>query len=103
VIGRNTFFNPRTINVDMRVQKDFTFAEKYNLQLIGEAFNIANHQNVTSINASAYTLTTASSGAQATNPTSTLVYQSTFGTVTAANSNNSYQVRQVQLAARLVF
>ena len=43
VVGRNTFTLPRTIVVDTRVQKEFSFAERYNLQLIGEAFNLANH------------------------------------------------------------
>jgi Carboxypeptidase regulatory-like domain len=100
-IGRNTFRNPRTINLDMRAQKDFTFAEKYNLQLIGEAFNLANHQNVTGITTTGYILNTVSTNPAA--PTSTLNYQSTFGGVTSANSNNAYQVRQIQLALRLVF
>ena len=100
-IGRNTFTYPRTINVDMRIQKDFTFAEKYNLQLLGEAFNLANHQNITGIQGSGYTLLTSQTNPNA--PTSTLVYQPTFGTVTSANSNNVYQVRQLQLAARITF
>ncbi len=103
-IGRNTFNYPRTIDVDLRVQKDFTFLEKFNLQLIGEAFNLANHQNITGLNTSGYTLSTvqppAGSSAQ---PASTLVYQTTFQTVTSANSNNVYQTRQIQLAARLTF
>jgi hypothetical protein len=100
-IGRASFRQPRTINLDLRAQKDFTVAEKYNLQLIGEAFNLANHQNVTGVNTTGYILTTSSSNAQ--NPTSTLVYQPTFGSVTSSNSNNAYQVRQVQLALRLTF
>ena len=53
VIGRNTFTIPRTI-LDLRAQKDFNIAEKYNLQLIGEAFNLANHQNVTGISTTGY-------------------------------------------------
>jgi hypothetical protein len=103
-LGRNSFFNPRFINVDLRIQKDFTFAEKYNLEIFGEAFNLANHQNVTGINTSGYTLNTVqpATGSSAA-PTSTLGYNSTFGTVTAANGNNSAQPRQVQLAARIVF
>lgn len=103
-LGRNTFRYPRTINLDMRAQKDFTFAEKYNLQLIGEAFNLANHQNITGITNTGYVLSTVqpASGSPAA-PTSTLNYQPTFGTVNAANSNNAYQTRQVQLALRLVF
>ena len=100
-LGRNNFFEPRTMDVDLRIQKEFTFAEKYNLQLIGEAFNLANHRNVTGVNTSGYTLSTSQANPAA--PTSTLVYQPTFGTVTAANGNNTYQVRQVQLAVRMVF
>ena len=103
-LGRNSLRYPRTINLDMRAQKDFTFAEKYNLQLIGEAFNLANHQNVTGLNTTGYSLNTVQppTGSSAA-PTSTLVYQTGFGTVTSANSNNAYQVRQVQLALRLTF
>ena len=103
-IGRNTLRNPRTINLDLRAQKDFTFAEKYNLQLIGEAFNLANHQNVTGITTTGYILNTVAppTGSPAL-ATSTLNYQSTFGSITSTNSNNAYQVRQIQLALRLVF
>ncbi|HTH53986.1 MAG TPA: TonB-dependent receptor [Edaphobacter sp.] len=100
-VGINTFRRPRTINLDMRAQKDFRFAEKYSLQLVGEAFNLANHQNVTGVNSTGYILNTSQTNPTA--PTSMLNYQSTFGTVTASNSNNAYQVRQVQLALRLVF
>ena len=104
-IGRNTFRYPRTINLDMRAEKDFTFREKYDVQLLGEAFNLANHQNVTGIITTGYQLSTVTppTGSAAA-PTSTLVYQNaTFGAVTAANSNNAYQTRQVQLALRVVF
>ena len=103
-IGRNTYRYPRTINLDLRAQKDFTFAEKYNLQLIGEAFNLANHQNVTGITSQGYVLNTAqpATGNPAM-PVSTLNYQTTFGAVTNANSNNAYQTRQIQLALRLTF
>ena len=103
-VGRNTFRYPRTINLDMRAQKDFTFAEKYNLQLIAEAFNLANHQNITGLNGTGYVLNTVTPAAGiSAAPVSTLNYQPTFGSVTAANSNSVYQVRQVQLAARIVF
>ena len=72
--------------------------------MIGEAFNLANHQNVTGLNTTGYSLNTVqpATGSSAA-PTSTLVYQTGFGSVTSANSNNAYQVRQVQLALRLTF
>jgi outer membrane receptor protein involved in Fe transport len=97
-VGRNAFTLPRTIVVDTRVQKEFTFAEHYNLQLIGEAFNIANHQNVTGVNTSAYAFTT-----NTTANTSVLTYQSGFQTVQTANSNYAYSPRLIQLALRLAF
>ena len=101
LIGRNSYREPRTINLHLRAQKDFLLAEKYNLELIGEA--LANHQNATTINSSGYVLSTVQSANTTEAPTSTLTYQPTFGSVTAANANNAYQVRQVLLALRLTF
>lgn len=91
-LGRNTRQYPRTMVVDMRAQKSFNFAEKYNLELIGEAFNLANHQNVTSVNTTGYTF----SG-------SNLQYNPAAGTPQNANSNFAYSPRQMQVAVRLVF
>ena len=66
--------------------------EKYRLELLGEAFNLFNHQNVTGVNNTGYTI----SG-------STLTFNTNFGTVTNANSNTIYRERQIQLAVRLAF
>ncbi len=95
-LGRNTRQYPRTAVVDLRAQKTFTFREKYNLELIGEAFNLANHQNVTSVSTTGYTFSTVSG-------VNTLAYNPTAGTPQNANSNFAYSPRQVQLAARLTF
>lgn len=91
-IGLNTFQRKRTIVTDVRAQKNFSFEGKYTLELLGELFNVANHQNVTSVNTTGYTF----SG-------SNLNYNSTAGSVTNANSNYAYSPRQVQLAVRLQF
>lgn len=91
-LGRNTRQYPRTTVVDLRAQKDFRIAEKYSLELIGEAFNLANHQNVTSVNTTGYSL----SG-------SNLQYNPAAGTPQNSNSNFAYSPRQVQLAIRLMF
>jgi len=91
-LGRNTYQQRRTADFDLRGQKEFTFNEKYHLQLIGEGFNMFNHQNVTSVNTTGYTF----SG-------SNLNYNGAAGTVTNANSNYVYSPRQVQLAVRLEF
>ncbi len=100
-LGRNTFNYPRTINVDTRVQKDFRLHENYNLQLIAEAFNLANHQNVTTINTGAYTLANTVGTGSSTN--ATLAPITSFGTVSATNSTYAYAPRQFQFALRLQF
>lgn len=100
--GRNSQRQPVTAVVDARVQKDFSIHEKYNLQLIGEAFNLANHQNITGVNSTGYAITTAQ-GSATVAPTATLVYQPTFQTTTSANSNYAFSPRLIQIAARLVF
>ena len=43
--GRNNMTGPPTKNLDMIVYKDFRFAERLNLQLRAEFFNIFNHAN----------------------------------------------------------
>jgi hypothetical protein len=101
-VGRNSEQQPRTILVDARAQKDFTFREKYNLQLIGEAFNVANHQNVTGVSTTGYAISTVKGNTAATTVNS-LTYQPTFGTVSSANTNYAYGPRVIQLAMRLVF
>jgi hypothetical protein len=65
------------------------------LELLGEVFNIMNHQNITGIEDEAYTLST-------TNGTA-LTPTSDFGTFTNSNSNWAYSSRQIQIAARLHF
>ena len=98
-IGRNTFRYPAVCNLDLRAAKSFKFAERADLELIGEAFNLLNHQNITSIYSTGYLIDGASS------PTTMprLTYQTKFGTVTNSNSTNLYRERQIQLAVRLTF
>jgi outer membrane receptor protein involved in Fe transport len=94
--GRNDFRYPRTSVIDMRLSKRFAFTERYSLQLIGEAFNLFNRQNVTSVNNLGYFL-----GGTAAAPT--LSFNSAFGSVANSNSNFAYSTRQVQIGARLFF
>jgi hypothetical protein len=86
--------------MDTRLSKSVMFANMNRLELLAEAFNFFNHVNVTSVNTVGYTLT---AGIAATAGTVGLVYNSAFATATAANNNNVYGPRQVQLAVRLHF
>jgi len=93
--GRNTHQQPHTAVFDLRAAKDLTFHEKYKLQLIGEAFNLFNHQNVTGVNSTAYSFNN-----------NNLIWGyngNVFGQVTNVNSNYAYSTRQVQLSMRLQF
>lgn len=76
-------------------------APDYNLEFLAGAFNLANHQNVTGVGATAYVVTE-----DTTNHLNTLTpYTATpFQSVTSTdNSNFAYNVRQLQMALRLTF
>jgi hypothetical protein len=101
-IGINTMRYPRDIVDDVRLQKAITFAGGRSLQLILNAFNVANHQNYMSyVSTTAYTLKGYTATYQGQPSPST---NSGFGVL--SNSNNSswlYTPRQVEIAARLNF
>ncbi|SFS09073.1 TonB-dependent Receptor Plug Domain [Granulicella pectinivorans] len=100
ITGRNQYHFRNDQVLDTRLSKSITFADKYQLELLAEAFNFLNHVNVTGVNTVGYTLT---AGTAATPNTAGMTYNSAFGTTTAANNNNVYSPRQMQLAVRLHF
>ena len=97
-LGHNNFTQNRILVDDVRIEKQFPITERAHLQVFLQAFNIANHQNESTANTTAFVLT----GTSAT--TGTAVYQSNFGTVNRTNNSGfSYTPRQLELAARLFF
>jgi hypothetical protein len=101
--GRNSQKYPITTFVDARVEKDFDFGEGYHLQVMAEGFNLGNHDNITGLNTSAYTLSNTIPTAGPATSTSNLVYSTSYGSVTSANSNYAIGPRQIQLSARFQF
>lgn len=100
VVGRNTFRMKRTINMDLRISKQVKIRENMGVELIGEAYNIFNHQNVTGVNNTGYISgSTTSAGVV----TPTLSYNSSFATVTNSNSNFAFSSRQIQIGFRFLF
>ena len=93
--GRNQLNAPRNIVVDARLQKDFRVREGMQFQLLAEAFNLANHRNITGVNTGAFSI-----GAN-----NVLTATTNFGTPSSSgvNGNYAYQVRQFQFSGRLVF
>ncbi len=106
-IGRNTFRYPGIINADLRASKKTRLSERMELELLVESFNLLNHQNVTSIDTTGYTIT----GATSISTLPRLTWQNggktgtgpEFGMVTNANNTKLYTDRQIQVAARLHF
>jgi outer membrane receptor protein involved in Fe transport len=94
MLGRNTFRFPRTENVDLRVSRRIRVSERYAMEVLGEAFNLLNRQNITSVADRMFNI-------PSTTP-ARLVFDPTFGNPTAAG-NTIFRERQIQLAARFEF
>jgi outer membrane receptor protein involved in Fe transport len=112
-IGRNTAKQPSTLVLDARLQKDLRVSERFNIELIGEGFNLLNYVNVTGVNSTAYSIggcvtTTTPETCNVTyqpfsNPSHGLTSQSGFGAITNADSTFVYSQRQIQLGLKLDF
>ncbi len=118
-LGRDTYTMPKTADVDMRISKSFNLTrgnERLRFEIIGEAFNLFNHQNITTVNTTAYSITNGNPAAPtATSPcrpavpgsyTSAnyyLIANPAFGTYLNSNSNTVLTSRQMQIAGRLYF
>jgi len=104
-VGRNTYRYPRIYNLDLRFAKKTAITERCNLEILGETFNLLNHQNVTAIETIGYII----NGATTAGGNARLTYLSGangtahFGDFTNANSTALYRERQIQLALRLTF
>jgi hypothetical protein len=103
-IARDSYTYPKTAVVDLRVGKNFYLSavphlERLRLELFAEAFNLMNHQNITSVNTEAYTLGDVTGAPVA----QTLTPYSQFAKYNNSNSNYTYSSRQIQVAARLHF
>ncbi len=103
-IGRDTFRMPPTLDLDTRLQKDVALGERFNLELLGECFNLLNHMNVTGVNSTAYSIgSTGTLTYQAFNPGLGKSSQSGFGAITNADSTFVYSQREIQLGLKLDF
>lgn len=106
VVGRNTFRYPGILNANIRLAKRTQLTPRVSLEILGESFNLLNHQNVTSIDTTGYAISNSSvvgTPSKLTWQSGTAAGSSEFGTVLNANNTNLYQDRQIQLSARLHF
>lgn len=98
-IGYNTYRYPRRIVDDARLQKQIPIGERRNLELMVNAFNVANHKNVTGFVATyLYNVSSATATYSGVGGTNTFMVPN--------NANNSgflYTPRQIEISARLNF
>lgn len=87
----NNFQMPRTTVVDLRLEKAFDIWERVKFTLTGDAFNLFNHTNFTSVDTQMYSITGTS-----------LTFNPHFGVPTQAG-NSLIGPRQIQIGARLNF
>ena len=106
ITDRNAVQQPATYVADLRLSKRVLFRERYGLEFLGEAFNLANHPNVSAVNSSAYFVNDIlETGSKTNGAGNTLTpYSTPFKQVTGINNSNfALNVRQLQLGLRLQF
>ena len=99
-LGRNIYQMRRDIVDDIRLIKGLPLTERYNLELRADLFNVANHENISSVGTTGYTISSTTTAL-----TSTAAYQATtFGVPVTVNSSGFlYTPRELQLSARFAF
>lgn len=105
-VGRNTFRYPAVANANLRISKQTRLAHGVTLELLGESFNLLNHENVTSIDTTGYSISNSSTvgvGPKLTWQSGTTADSSEFGTPLNANNTSLYEDREIQVSARLHF
>jgi len=102
-IRRNAFNLPNFTNVDFRLGRSFTFAERYRLDFMVDAFNLFNSTIVSGENSTAYTYSgPLSKGVCSTHTNGCLIPSTSFLSRTATTSA-LYGARQLQYGVRFEF
>lgn len=102
--SRNAFRLPKLVNLDLRLSKRFNFTERYRLEFLAEAFNVANRTQVFGQNSTQFVRATncfLTNGIVTNNPNG-LCASPTFGDITTTDST-LYRERQIQFSTRFQF
>ncbi len=115
ILGNNSFRMPMTWLADMRIAKNFSIRERYKVELLTDIFNVANKQNVMTVNNTGYFISTSpvntasgtvacSAAAPCLNFNVNNSFSPLFGSTTGVNNSNFlYTPRQIQLGVRVHF
>ncbi|HEX9628528.1 MAG TPA: hypothetical protein VF961_00795, partial [Pyrinomonadaceae bacterium] len=106
-LPRNSFRLPAIKNMDLRVSKRINFSERYNVELLGEAFNLFNRTQVFGKTSALYTSSSTTCTVNGVSvpvpaPGNGLCFNTAFGAVSSTDSNK-YSQRQIQFAVRFHF
>lgn len=101
-IARNGYNLPNFHNIDFRLARGVSFAERYHLNFMVDAFNAFNSTIVGGVNTTAFTYSGAGAGVCAGHTNGCLAPLSTFGT-RSTTSGALYGARQLQFGARFEF
>jgi hypothetical protein len=105
-IGRNTYRYPSTWKADLRLGRRFDFGDMRQLELVAESFNLFNHQNVTQLETTGYTIESGSASGELPRLnflTGLKANATAFGQPLNVNATNFYRERQIQLGLRIKF
>jgi hypothetical protein len=105
-VGRNTFRHPQTWKADVRLGRRFGIGHGRELELLTESFNLFNHQNVTEVETTGYSIqpgTNAGSLPTLNFLTGLKPGQTEFGMPLNINAVDFYRERQFDLGLRLKF
>ena len=101
-IARNGYNLPNFNNIDFRLGRSISFAEKYHLNFMVDAFNAFNSTIVGGVNTTAFTYSGAGTGACTGHTNGCFLPVSTFGS-RSTTSGLLYGARQLQFGARFEF
>jgi len=106
-LKRNAFAGPGLHNLDARLSREFTLHERLKMQIMAEAFNLANHQNILSVNTSYSSFVKASScpGGHTNDCIEPYVPSKPSGAFGLPSSTTStlFGPRQMQFSAKFLF
>jgi hypothetical protein len=105
-VGRNTYRYPFTWKADVRLGKKFNLGQMRELELMAESFNLFNHQNVTRLETTGYTI--APGGSAGALPTLNFLTglktgQTEFGKPLDVNATDYFRPRQFDFGMRVRF
>jgi hypothetical protein len=100
-VKRNTFAGPGVHNLDARISRDFTIREGLKVEVLAEAFNLANHQNILSVNTNLSSYLTPAQCGHA-NGCIAPYTGVPFGSASSTNST-LFGPRQTQFTAKFLF